>query len=96
MLDRDDDYRALYHMCMVLPDWRGFVGLARFFLIVRTGSIESMHDRWPRGVSRTCIPVLCSLPQSCLIIPSQSRLATGSIPAHFYTLDHLNQLASAI
>ena len=33
-----------------------------------------MHDRWPRGVSRTCIPVLCSLPQSCLIIPSQSRL----------------------
>ena len=30
----------------------------------------------------------------CLIIPSQSRLAAGSIPAHFYTLDHLNRLAS--
>ena len=38
--------------------------------------------------------MLCSSPPSCLIIPSQSRLAAGSIPAHFYTLNHLNQLAS--
>ena len=54
---------------------------------------ELMHDRWPRGIRRTCILML-----SCLsIMPHHfllSRLAAGSIPAHPYTLNHLNRLAS--
>ena len=55
-----DLYCFALRIDMVLPDWRGFVGLARFFLIARIGSIDlklALQPHILKGSDRSVTPV---------------------------------------